>query len=29
MEKSRLTEIQIVSILKQAAAGVPVKDVCR
>ena len=29
MKKSRITETQIVSILKQAGAGVPVKDVCR
>lgn len=29
MKKSRFTETQIVSILKQSDAGVPVKDVCR
>ena len=29
MKKSRVTETQIVSILKQADAGVPVKDLCR
>ena len=29
MEKSKFTETQIVSILKQADAGVPVKDICR
>ena len=29
MKKSRFSETQIVSILKQADAGVPVKDLCR
>ena len=29
MKKSRFTETQIVSILKQTDAGVPVKDICR
>lgn len=29
MKKSRFTETQIVSILKQADAGVPAKDICR
>ncbi len=29
MKKSKFTETQIVSILKQADAGVAVKDVCR
>ena len=29
MKKSRFTESQIVTILKQADVGVPVKDICR
>lgn len=29
MRKSKFTETQIVSILKQAGAGVAVKDLCR
>lgn len=29
MKKSRFSESQIVSILKQADAGMPAKDVCR
>ena len=29
MKKSKFTESQIVGILKQADAGMPVKDVCR
>ena len=29
MKKSKFTETQIVSILKQADAGMPVKDLCR
>ncbi len=29
MKKSRFTETQIINILKQADAGVPVKDICR
>lgn len=29
MKKSKFTESQIVSILKQADAGIPIKDLCR
>lgn len=29
MRTSKFTETQIVSILKQADAGVPIKDICR
>ncbi len=29
MKSSKFTETQIVSILKQADAGIPVKDICR
>ena len=29
MKQSRFTEVQIVSILKEVDAGVPVKEICR
>ena len=29
MKKSKFSEMQIVSILKQSGAGMPVKDLCR
>ena len=29
MKKTRFTETQIISILKEADAGIPVKDICR
>jgi putative transposase len=29
MKRSKFTELQIVGVLKQAEAGVPVKDLCR
>ncbi len=29
MKKARFTEIQIIGILKEADAGIPVKEICR
>jgi len=29
MKKSRFTELQIVAVLKEAATGIPVQEVCR